>query len=163
MVKYYYDDPLQAAYMLREFNFKIGCYDIDDLNYFEEDSLNSLSDGIGNNQIESDIDSAYIIHPDCHEMLQPQVGDVIMDLGSKKIKYFPIYKITYSDSYLCIQKYFRGHTYCYKPELIQIIQRNGKAWFNPKVEESKEDNPTWDSLVKKAYDNYIKESKKEPE
>ncbi len=125
MVKYYYDDPLQAAYMLREFNFKIGCYDIDDLNYFEEDSLNSLSDGIGNNQIESDIDSAYIIHPDCYELLKPKEGDLGKDSGN------PLYY------YLFWEGVWRSLNGIKLEDngTIEIIQRNNKAFFTPKIEE----------------------------
>lgn len=110
MTKLYYKDPVDAAYMAREFGVKLnnrgrGAYPIISLN------VESGNTGAGTKE-------KYYIHPDSYGIFEPQSGDVwqyILLSG---------YCILTGDESIKWARYIGG----------KIIQRNGKPFFVPEVE-----------------------------
>jgi len=139
-MRYYYDDPIKAAYMAREFQFRFtdkhkSCelfYDNNKDFPFNFTPSNAIGCGYTGKEF-------YLFH--CHEMLKPQVEDVVKTLYSM-------------DDIERVFKVIGRHSWegedGSKPEVIlldsiqfpscgektiEIIQRNGKAFFMPEREE----------------------------
>lgn len=140
MPKYYYTDPLKVAWMSKEFkiNFQIphsykeedyGMLNVmalqvdasDDgtAHYIEAERDNSDSFVFEGQHEEDRYSGNYYIHPDCHEMLVPQIGDLLKTAYAHHDEYF-LYR-TEED---LKKRYGKG----------DIIQRNGKAFFMPEIE-----------------------------
>lgn len=146
MTRYYYDDVLEATWMAREFGFKFyNCVDESDINNpatFEKEFKRCCIDLVHN-------EIKYFVHPDSCYFLQPQAGDYVevdrfyWERQKTREDLEPFFipcrvfgcKTTLSISY-------PGHTYetwdvekNEKPLIpFKMIQRNGKAFFMPKVE-----------------------------
>ena len=114
MKRYYYDCPLESAYMAKHFEMKIYMGDLVADNIWEwKDCADSAS-------LEDDIiPKRFNIHPDSLPLLEPQVGDLIE-----------------SSALPTTMQYFRIDIVCDEyVGLERIIERNGKVFFSPKCEE----------------------------
>ena len=127
MTKLYYDDPLIAAYMFREFDITFRS-ELDDHIGFDGD-LHLLAE---RNQGEV-YEGKYCIHLDSLDVFKPQVGDMVRFRGEFGASVYatdlfkiPSDRTDYSDP--CFSFY---SDICSK----EIIQRDNKAFFMPKVEE----------------------------
>lgn len=128
MARYYYTDALKAALMSEEFRFKFTGEKGQDLIHLHnaEFALNDEKlDENGDMSCTSYLGDKYYIHPDCHEMLMPQVGDLT------KV-YDKLYKSGYHT--VILTEKTRQALEQYTASDWEIIQRNGKAWFTPEVE-----------------------------
>lgn len=89
-MKYYYTDPIKAAWMTQNFNigyinintwddsYSIGAYDFISNVIIPESSM-----GFACAPFEGTLtDKKFYIHPDCYEMFKPQVGDFIKETRS---------------------------------------------------------------------------------
>lgn len=139
MTKYYYDDPLQVAYMAREFGVKyqtkymgIEGADIDSM-YGElaatkgcvelRLSLFGLDAELGS----MPKDKVYI-HPDSLHIFEPQVGDMVLNNRVGGVNVLTVTDIA--------PRYAYQVHYSLAIELnLIIIQRQNKAFFMPKSEE----------------------------
>lgn len=129
MSKYYYTDPLKAAWMSQAFDAKylvarIAVRGGDDAIVAVHLPL-SISELLSN--IDNKKDDNYLLHPDCHEMLKPQVGD-LLKIGHETWAVCHILngkRYIYSD-YGDIEDEAQINAY-------PIIQRNGNAFFMPEV------------------------------
>lgn len=123
MKKYFYTDPLKAAWMTREFEIKI------------ELNGNSFSDNFNFASISLEtaktFNIRYYIHTDFHEMFNPKENDLIISGGmiiqSKECLDYTNLPI------VCPLVHIKGYNSF--DESLKIIQRNGKAFFMPEVEE----------------------------
>ncbi len=140
MSKYYYNDPLKAAWMMQEFDFKFFAlhsdeqmseYDLQE-NERKFDWLECCSMDFGTEIISIEEAFGFIksasgkiyIHPDCHEMLKPQDGDIGSDGDSPARFERGAWR---SDEYIDMGV-----------DTYAIIQRNGNAFFMPEVENDEE-------------------------
>ncbi len=119
MPKYYYNDPLKAVWMAREFQMK----------FKTSKDQNMYFDGGSDLRTEKDCGiysgEKYYIHPDCHKMLKPQIGDLLKDEDGK----FHLMEGWHGECFIFVIT-SRNNSENYK-----IIQRNGKAFFTPEIEE----------------------------
>lgn len=118
-MKYFYTDPLKAAWMTKHFGIKCKhpSGGICTLNFF------------GYEFTSEDI-IKYYIHPDCHAMLEPQVGDMISHIGMRG------WRIDSMDdtNFYHLPMGTELPSLTLKADKPNIIQRNGKAWFTPEEE-----------------------------
>lgn len=119
-MRYYYTDPLRAAWMMRELGLKFEGYAN---NYPVAFCHEMISEDKMNGRREK-----YYIHPDCHEMLKPQVDDVVEFDG---FVYGLVNNIDADEIAIQCDDVF----YVRDIEECVIIQRNGKAFFTPEVED----------------------------
>ena len=136
MPKYYYTDPLKAAYMAREFGIKI--YQPEDAEYQEAKlSLSELLNEAANQEsgFVPVYAPPYCVHPDCLEMLKPQVGDLI-EYSPHKTEYIAghdrIHHEASMDGFISLVDF---NNYWGDEQLAPIIQRNGNAFFTPEISE----------------------------
>ena len=125
-MKKYYDDPLIAAYMCREFGVKV-CL----LNTESPDPLFSLSDLAYAIKVQSMgvvIKENYYIHPDSLHIFEPQVGDLITQDGDSFCH--KVVSVGDNEQPVC---FYTG--VLYEPYWSDIIQRNGKHFFMPMDEQ----------------------------
>lgn len=141
-MKYYYDDALKAAWMI--LNHSIRLIDgISEMENFQISSKRELGTEIYTIKMPCEYGwtnarGAFVrhnkpyVHPDCYEMLKPQIGDLV-ELNAPDELIFIVHGLREDCSYIPLldDRYGRG----YKYELKSIIQRNGIAFFMPKVEE----------------------------
>lgn len=120
--KYFYTDALKAAWMTREFGIKIDGSDV--VSIYKDTPIDEYPYEVlcSNAAIKTIPEIKYYIHPDCHEMLKPQVGDVLQNKG-----------IIYKDIKYDVVTNLNAQWIQVKP--IIIIQRNGNAFFMPECEE----------------------------
>lgn len=120
MARYYYTDALKAMWMLREFDIKIEWKRDGSLKAVPQDIIN-LAHDIHHN---SGGGGKYYICSDFHEMLKPRIGDLMTNLG---VSAWWVVRVQGD------KVFFADYAYGDAKEM-KIIQRNGKAWFNPEVE-----------------------------
>ncbi len=141
-MKYYYTDPLKAAWMAKEFklNFQIphlykdedygmlnvmalqvDASDDETAHYIEAERNNGDSFVFEGCDEEDRYSGKYYIHPDYHDLLKPQAGDLLQNGGGGIIEVM-------SDGTLF------NVLGIYKDTDVEIIQRDGKAFFMPEVE-----------------------------
>ena len=123
-MKKYYDDPLIAAYMAREFGVLVSPkMNTGEINW----SCKYPSRGVYTHEWEAlppDWDR-YYIHPDSWHIFEPQVGDFITQDGDDFC-----HKIV---SFGANKQPVCSHTsVLYDPYWSDITQRNGKHFFMPK-------------------------------
>ncbi len=116
-MRYYYTDKLKAAWMAKEYGFR--------LYYLNRHNENNYCDW--EYIAERLLETKYYIHEDSIPLLQPQVGDIILDNDNE-----PRAVCKIKDN-LVFWPEEEDYGYCYIPS-IEIIQRDKKAWFNPEVE-----------------------------
>ncbi len=127
-MRYYYINPLKAAWMAKEFGFKFGMGSNPFINTglggFIALSVDSLANAGWGEPI--------YLHPDSIPLLQPQVGDLYLyfcpDGFAKTGFVHDIYDLN------CDKGMVVNHHYHAGVIPSRIIERNGKAWFNPEVE-----------------------------
>lgn len=130
-MKYYYTDPIKAAWMTQNFNigyinintwddsYSIGAYDFISNVIIPESSM-----GFACAPFEGTLtDKKFYIHPDCYEMLKPQVGDLLA--CDTKVWWAQFKEQLIDDERLKRPEYAN----------YRVIQRNGKAFFMPECEE----------------------------
>lgn len=76
---------------------------------------------------------AYYIHPDCHEILKPQIGDIIQWTIYKNTGRIAEQTFTREATKDIIKSIWHKENESMVSDK-QIIQRNGKAFFMPEVE-----------------------------
>lgn len=136
MERYYYTDPLKAIWMEDKFDMKITC----------ENSPAPLIGVTGFCQLiqfGSGKEKLYI-HPDCHKMLEPQVGDLVIQRGNIRLqdKIGTIAPGSKQKDIFFIEADYIDDAKAHEGALIhrvhiskiEILQRNGKAFFMPEIE-----------------------------
>ncbi len=116
-MKYYYTDALKATWMILRQDMIM------------EEELNLKGFGKEGSYYEDSLFEQvkkHYIHPDCHEMLKPQVGDVIITDYMPNM-FLKITRITNDDVIKCGNSIFNFE------DINEIIQRNGKAFFMPEI------------------------------
>lgn len=127
-MRYYYDDPLKAAYMMREFGFDYEG---------SEGSLEIYAEFYPSGEI------AYLkyrfephghvdIKSNFYELLKPRVGDIIIDNDGQPRK---LIKVLDSKLYWYAGLDDQDYDCCYATDAT-IIQRDNKIWFAPKIEKN---------------------------
>lgn len=132
-MKLYYDDPLIAVYMVREFGVKFKAehmwclHDVTSLYGEIEISFEDKTEfdfGLclfSNTEIGHTSESILYIHSDSHSIFEPQDGDLIyMKNGSHTMLIDDIWIENFGDKF--------------DLQLDEIIQRNGKHFFMPNIE-----------------------------
>lgn len=111
MTRFYYDDPLIAAYMEKHFN----------VNFSDRHGERVLS--CFNNQYEG----YFYIHPDSYDVFKPMIGDGFSIIKDK-------YGVLHCDTIKHIYCEYVVEGYSCEVDIsnINIIQRNGNQFFMPK-------------------------------
>lgn len=111
MARYYYDDPLAAAFMAKHFGMRF-CNDVAiDAKCFE--NMGTLLSMAMDEKVT--IHARFHIHPDSLRLLEPMVGDVWLD---------PLYG----------SPWIAKSEDCLPLVAVQIIRRYGLSFMWPKVE-----------------------------
>ncbi len=135
MPKYFYTDRLKAAWMCQEHGFDIMFRGI----RLDKDGYDEGADIFNETSIFSSRvkpTSAYRLRPSLVPLLQPQAGDIAKGVAPLGHSNDPVEKIIIG-VVTEIKKGFvlmRGNWGC-PNESIEIIQRNGKAFFMPETSE----------------------------
>lgn len=123
MTRYFYTDPLAAAWMVRHFGFRLGNRETT-IWYTENDIITRA--------FHPAIDSLPLyVHLDCEHLLQPQVHDVVSYLFTSEPDYFSSTAKRTTQNYKSVTK---GKLFSLRARNItelRIIQRNGKPFFWP--------------------------------
>lgn len=134
MAKYYYTDPLAAAWMAKHFGMKIywisNGYEIQD--YGWESIIPMDYDCVDGRRSED----KYYIHPDSLHLLEPETGDVY-EVDQSEVRYIDrdgVERITKKSSpYADFMRVpSSGRT---NGVFLRIIQRNGIPFHWPKCDE----------------------------
>lgn len=110
-MRYYYDDPIKAAYMFETFKIEFETpfhYEID----YGKSAV--FTGGYPAEKI--------YVRPERYELLKPRVCDMGIDADGE-----PAY-------YCNSQAWYNFQTNNYARQNVEIIQRDNKAWFSPEVE-----------------------------
>lgn len=126
--QYFYTDPLKAAWMAREFDF------IFQYSSYSAQNREFLMCGV---KVEIPWDGKIYIDPDCHALLEPQVGD---DLQLPD--YDQVLRVASEGE--DINVFYRTKLSLLAAEIShygepKIIQRGGIAFFTPESEEISEE------------------------
>ncbi len=121
MPKYYYTDPLKAAWQIKNHAFKLES--IVSWEAIFEVACDCQGGGGFRNEW---FDDKYYIHPNCHELLKPQVDDIIEFDG---FVYGLVNSVNADEIAIQCDDIF----YVRDIEECTIIQRNEKAFFMPEV------------------------------
>jgi hypothetical protein len=142
-MKYYYDDPLAAAWMVKHFGmrFELVMFNVDTKNvvhhlcspelFVEWPRLNLDTERFGLN---------YYIHPGDHHLLDPIPGDLVRR-KTDGICYVCVDEKALHDGwgvFAAPSAAYYGRTDSYQSipfDALDIIQRNGKAFIIPKQED----------------------------
>jgi len=144
MTRYYYTDPLAAAWMARHHGFFI-VHPIEPKTSVHSKCRDEAHCYVTANEVK-DIDSSWLdlnwrdgtrfyIHPDSEYLLQPQDGDIVIECYGDLTKGYPLQiigKCVGISEYACR---FGDETIYEKGDDFKIIQRNGKPFFWPEVEQ----------------------------
>jgi len=118
----YYDDPLQAAWMAREFGVAMNP---------EGDGMDEYAGKVYSHEIvdlaqKGRFDVKYYIHPDSYHIFEPQDWDLGRYVG------------TYPFAWFKENGWFTQNEKCEPPDagdVIEITRRDNKAFFMPLEEE----------------------------
>lgn len=130
-MRYYYDDPLSAAWMAKHFGIKFITKAFENLNYYPEYS--TVEDIMVNdaNGCFSPLEGLIYIHPDSLHLLETKISDVIE------------FNYPYEDSKQVVMVvensatvYEQGIELNHIDFKYKIIQRNGIPFHYPKSEEA---------------------------
>lgn len=130
-MKLYYTDPLKAAYMAREFGIELldyRCISYPEILTWEnviEEMINSYTGGVDLKYIPE----KYYIHPDSYGIFDVKFGDLTdakweVSSGGEEG----------ATRYIQTIKEGRTTFEPQKPSPVEIIQRDGKAFFEPERE-----------------------------
>lgn len=123
-MRYYYDDPIKAAWQLRQHGVKCTVYGsiVGDGTYRESTKpipLWALGRAIENNQFS---EYRFYISPETEESLLPRVGDLVeLRLKDKPIIYHTVESLSDAAG-------------LGRSRIWRIIQRDNGVWFAPEVE-----------------------------
>lgn len=124
-MRYYYDDPIKAVYMMREFGFDYegseGSLKID-AEFYPSGEISYSKYGFEPHG-HADID------PDCYELLKPRVGDIGVSESGEVGKYN-------GRDWLQAEGCNDSGGGYYMDKCVTIIQRDNKVWFAPKIEKN---------------------------
>lgn len=121
--RYFYTDPRKASLMLSEHNIHMymGAFESNDYDAYNRPMATMLIEDClyRTKYLEKfkNWDKKIYMHPSCYEMLKPQVGDLVRLVGCGHF----VNDNRFGD---------KSHIF-----IEEIIQRNGKAFFTPEVEE----------------------------
>lgn len=123
-MRYYYTDPLKAAWMMKGHNFQF-----DAIMGWKSIFEGACDCQLGGELLDGWFEEKYYIHPDSHEMLKPQIGDIIEFYSSGKQVSIIVDNDNESVVYeQCLElRHLNDLNY-------EIIRRNNKAWFLPEIE-----------------------------
>lgn len=134
MTRLYYDDPLAAAYMAREFGVRLG-YPQDNKDYpFVE-----ICDTRYEYLMLSDAKGKYYIHPDSLAVFEPKEGDLVWNQYRGEVGY--IQQINMYPENPCValsdnlEPRKDDHKIWSYGSIHRIIQRDNKQFFMAKREE----------------------------
>lgn len=116
-MKYYYKDPLAAAYMAREFGIKL--YWLNKKGAKREPQSHKTVLGYAY-EANLELPDRFYIHPDSHHIFEPIVCDVGVDDNGTPVEY--------------AAGAWVGDGSPVGVEPVRIIQRNGRPFFWPEVE-----------------------------
>ena len=129
--KYYYDCPIQALYMMREFDVKFLHWIYPSIHKTEMELL-----PVGIYYLENIIpyfnykyafEHRFIVAPESEHIFEPKKGDLGIERNLHTLEpcFFSETYWFYDNDYLEIKPH---------PQKVDIIYRNGKNFFNPKEE-----------------------------
>ena len=129
--KYYYDCPIQALYMMREFDVKFLHWIYPSIHKTEMELL-----PVGIYYLENIIpyfnykyafEHRFIVAPESEHIFEPKEGDLGIERNLHTLEpcFFGGTYWFYDNDYLEIKPH---------PQKVDIIYRNGKHFFNPKEE-----------------------------
>lgn len=105
MARYFYTDPVAAAWMAKHFRLKLTagsfCLQAESVDTF----LRRLAEGMEVDKI--------VVHADSVGLLEPKVGDMVEDDSRAKVRVLA------------------AQHFPYEANLKQIVQRNGRAFIFP--------------------------------
>lgn len=131
-MKYYYADPLKAAWMAQEFNINFQ------QTYDGHKTFCDVDEADICYQIPEVSPQKNYIHPDCYEMLKPQVKDICIDIINNycgQISYFTGDNSNTHCAALIVPIRTNGKDFYFSnPKNLKIIQRNDNAFFIPEIE-----------------------------
>lgn len=135
-MRYFYTDPLKAAWMAKHFNIA----------FMEDTTLDSTPDDARNVCLDTAYEAdcgwgrvengKYYIEPDCYGMLKPQVGDIVtwtLNHGDDDEEL--VIKKVLQDGQVDIKwitHFFNDNQFCRYNR--KITQRYGKVFFTPETE-----------------------------
>lgn len=139
MTRYYYTDPLKAAWMAREFGMKLICYyepEDEGLEYAGDEESYPFEHAAIHAEMWGDVITEkcrrQYIHPDSLKILEPQVGDLILFEWGALTYVTPAWVHEFKDGECRVVCGPQGpDDICLPIEECEIIQRNGKAFFWP--------------------------------
>ena len=126
--KYYYDCPIQALYMMREFRVKFsqahGSNHAD--KYYQIDETELCNFATGAIEDFRGIEQIYVA-PESEHIFEPKEGDLGIERNLHTLEpcFFGGTYWFYDNDYLEIKP---------RPQKVDIIYRNNKHFFNPKEE-----------------------------
>lgn len=124
MSRWYYTDPLAAAWMAKHFGMRFSGAFAD--GFFEIEARKSPLCSMGEWFPKGDdfeYYGLYYIHPDSLHLLEPKEGDVV-EVASNPSGYFSSYS----------SGMFDNQPYSERDEFFKIIQRNGLPFMWPEQE-----------------------------
>lgn len=127
MTKLYYDDPLIAAYMSKEFGVE---YITPEKYTYTHEWLDFFLDIDGDDIVDNG--GEHYIHPDSHHIFEPQVGDLVYTGHHDGNEYtVRLMKFATEHKGAFIWSIAGAHGPVGKNCIKSIIQRNNKPFFNP--------------------------------
>lgn len=120
-IRYYYTDALKAAYMAREFGFKI--YHPENEEFQEENFSFSELISFVDDPFNHGAAAPYYIHPDSIPLLEPKEGDLIEWWNPRAFD-------SYNHRYSIMDK-----NPVHRDNKFIILLREGKAFFTPEQED----------------------------
>jgi len=118
--RYYYTDPLAAAWMSKHFNINIEWADGTITDNYTGDNIVYYEKYLGT-------ESPYYIHPDSEHILNPQVGDLVHNF-----RWQSHFMIERDNDLLAVNNAMKVGT------RYSIIQRNNIPFMWPEVDEVKQ-------------------------
>lgn len=122
-MRYYYDDPLEAAWMAQHFGMSFEGYDEIEIDRYE---ILSAALKPHDMRINYTVPSIFIIRFDSQHLLEPQVGDLVSINGGESASIATHWEF-------CEALKANADRFV---SPVQIIQRNGAAFMMPKSEET---------------------------
>ena len=129
MKRYFYTDPLAAAWMVKHFGMRFPCNSAKCKG--REYSIGGLASYCAKRLVDQRCQERFYIHPDSLTLLKPQIGDwvkfddvtagIISDKDNKRKEV-----VVYFDGYCLVPKWSE----------LEIIQRDEMAFMWPKSEEA---------------------------
>ena len=137
MTRWFYSDPLEAAYMQKHYGMRFISEVIDDAEVIPHDAMfhPTLSEDESELVADGDLHNAVCltciepydklyVHPDSMHLLDPQPGDLVQNVVNKRTWILQTGDFIKDPNPNVI-------TITEDPDAIRILQRNGKHFFHP--------------------------------